>query len=151
MTGQMNDGRNGTNGIKYVARLRAVADGGKVTTTDNRLRVEGANAVTLLLTAGTDYRLQPPSYRGNVPEETTATELAEAAARSYPDLRSRHVADYQRLFRRVSWSNCISSSGGTCSSAAPGRAACRPISRESGRTVSRCPGTGTITAISTCR
>jgi alpha-L-fucosidase 2 len=102
MTGQMNDGQNGTTGIKYVARLRAVADGGKVTTTDNRLRVEGANAVTLLLTAGTDYKLQPPSYRGNVPKETTATQLAEAAARSYPDLRNRHVADYQRLFRRVS-------------------------------------------------
>jgi alpha-L-fucosidase 2 len=102
MTGQMNDGRNGTTGIKYVARLRAVADGGRVSTTDNRLRIEDANAVTLLLTAGTDYKLQPPSYRGNVPEDTTAIQLAQAAAKSYADLRNRHVADYQHLFRRVS-------------------------------------------------
>jgi alpha-L-fucosidase 2 len=102
MTGQMNDGQDGTSGIKYVARLRAVTEGGTVSPIDDCLRIEGANAVTLLLAAGTDYRLQPPGYRGNVPEETTAVQLAQAAAKSYPVLRSRHVADYQCLFRRVS-------------------------------------------------
>ncbi len=102
MTGQMNDGRNGTTGIKYVARLRAIADRGTTDTTDGRLRIQGANAVTIFLTAGTDYKLQPPDYRGNDPEQVTAAQLTQAAARSYTDLRDRHVADYQRLFRRVS-------------------------------------------------
>jgi len=102
MTGQMNDGQNGTGGIKYVARLRAIAEGGTISTSDSRLRIESVNAVTLLLAAGTDYKLQPADYRGNVPEETTAAQLTEAAAKFYPDLRSRHVTDYQKLFRRVS-------------------------------------------------
>jgi len=102
MTGQMNDGKNGTSGIKYVARLRAIAEGGKVGTTGSSLRIEGANAATLILAAGTDYKLQPPDYRGNDPERTTAAQLAQAAAKSYLDLRDRHVADYQKLFRRVS-------------------------------------------------
>jgi alpha-L-fucosidase 2 len=112
MTGQMNDGQNGTTGIKYVARLRAVAEGGKVSTTDNHLRIEDANAVTLLLAAGTDYKLQPPFYRGNVPEETTATQLAQASGKSYPDLLGRHKADYQRVFRRLSLMLDRDASGG---------------------------------------
>jgi len=102
MTGQLDDGRNGTSGIKYVARLRAVADGGTTATADGKLRISGANAVTILLAAGTDYRLQPPDYRGNNPEEATAAQLVQAGAKSYSDLRARHVADHQKLFRRVS-------------------------------------------------
>jgi alpha-L-fucosidase 2 len=102
MTGQMNDGKNGTSGIKYVARLRAIAEGGKVSTTGSSLRIDGANAATLILAAGTDYRLQPPDYRGNDPERTTAAQLAQAAGKSYSDLRDGHVADYRKLFRRVS-------------------------------------------------
>ena len=102
MTGQMYDGRNGNSGIRYVARLRAVADGGTIGAANGKLRINSANAVTILLAAGTDYRLQPPDYRGNDPEETTAAQLAQAAAKSYSDLRARHVADHQKLFRRVS-------------------------------------------------
>jgi alpha-L-fucosidase 2 len=71
MSGQTDDGRGGTTGMKYMARLKALAAGGKVGTAGNRLCVEGANAVTLLLTAGTDYKLQPP-YRGNPHEKLTA-------------------------------------------------------------------------------
>jgi len=102
MLGQMNDGRNGTSGIKYVARLLAVTDGGTIGAADGTLRIDGANAATILLAAGTDYRLPPPDYRGNNPEEVTAAQLAQAAARSYSDLRGRHLADYRKLFRRVS-------------------------------------------------
>jgi alpha-L-fucosidase 2 len=102
MTGQLDDGRNGTSGIKYVVRLRAVADGGTIGTADGKLRIDSANAVTILLAAGTDYKLQPPDYRGNNPEQITAAQLAQAAAKPYADLRDRHVADYQKLFRRVS-------------------------------------------------
>jgi alpha-L-fucosidase 2 len=102
MTGQMNDGKNTFRGIEYVARLRASADGGSVTTAGTSLRVEGANAVTLLLAAATDYRLQPPDYRGGAPKRVTAAKLAEAGMRPYADLRKRHVTEYQGFFRRVS-------------------------------------------------
>ena len=102
MTGQMSDGRNGTTGIRYVAHLRAMADGGTTSTADGKLRIQGANAVTILLAAGTDYKLQPPDYRGNNPDQATTTQLARAGKESYTDLRDRHVADYQSLFRRVS-------------------------------------------------
>jgi len=102
MSGQMDDGIGGATGMKYMARLKAISEGGKVSTVGNSLRVAGANAVTLLLTAGTDYRLQPPTYRGNPHEQLTADQLAAAAAKPYDELRTSHVADHQKLFRRVS-------------------------------------------------
>jgi alpha-L-fucosidase 2 len=101
MVGQMNDGKNGTGGIRYVVRLRAVTQRGKTSATGDGLRIEGADAVTLFLAAGTDYKLQPPDYRGGDPRPTTATQLAKAAKKSYRSLRSRHVADHRELFRRV--------------------------------------------------
>ena len=54
---------------------------------------KGRSAVTLFLAAGTDYRLQPPDYRGGDPEATAAAQLAEATKESYQDLRDRHVAE----------------------------------------------------------
>ncbi len=102
MSGQMNDGKGGAAGLKYIARLKAVAESGKLNTAKNSLRIERADAVMLLLTAATDYRLQPPAYRGNPHEKLTAEQLAAAAAVPYDELRKAHVADYQRLFHRVS-------------------------------------------------
>jgi alpha-L-fucosidase 2 len=101
MSGQLNDGVKGDFGMKYIARLRAISDGGKISTVDNALKIEGANSVTLLLTAGTDYKLQPPTYRGDPPDKKTADQLAAAAAKPYDDLLKTHLADYQKLFRRV--------------------------------------------------
>ncbi|MBE3099590.1 MAG: glycoside hydrolase N-terminal domain-containing protein [Planctomycetes bacterium] len=90
------------NGImKFEARLRAVAEGGKVTATAAGLRIEGANAVTLLLVAGTDHKLKYPDYKGDPPGPRCEKQLAEAAKKPYAALREAHVADYQKLFRRV--------------------------------------------------
>jgi alpha-L-fucosidase 2 len=100
MRGQLTNGTDG-NGMSYVARLRALAEGGKVTADGEALHVENADAVTLLLAAATDYRLQPPGYRGGSPEELTQAQLGAAATKSTLELRQVHVADHQALFRRV--------------------------------------------------
>jgi len=90
------------NGImKFEARLRAVAEGGKVTATAEGLRIEGANAATLLLAAGTNHKLKYPDYKGADPGPRCEKQLAEAAKKPYAALREAHVADYQKLFRRV--------------------------------------------------
>ncbi|MEN6334158.1 MAG: glycoside hydrolase family 95 protein, partial [Phycisphaerales bacterium] len=101
MTGQMDDGKNGDSGIRYVVRVRVVAEGGRTTAIEDGLLITGADAVTLFLAAGTDYKLLPPDYRGGDPKATTAAQLTEAMKRSYQDLKDRHVADHRRLFRRV--------------------------------------------------
>ncbi|MBI4325831.1 MAG: glycoside hydrolase N-terminal domain-containing protein [Chloroflexi bacterium] len=93
MRGQMFDGKT-TNGMRFIARLRAMPEGGSISTTADAVRVEGANAVTLLLTAATDYR-------GRDHEKVSAEQLRAAGLKSYPALRAAHVADHQKLFRRV--------------------------------------------------
>lgn len=97
MRGQMWAGK----GMKFIARLRVLPEGGTIRAAGNVLRVEGANAATLVLTAATDYSPQPPHYRGKPFEQLSEAQLRAAAKRSYPQLRARHVTDHQNLFRRV--------------------------------------------------
>ena len=44
-------------GLKFAARLRALAEGGRVGIEGGALTVRDASAVTFLLAAGTDYNL----------------------------------------------------------------------------------------------
>jgi alpha-L-fucosidase 2 len=86
-------------GMRFEARMRAVPEGGTLSVDGNRLRVEGANAVTLILAAATGFRT-PAEMPDKTPD---CSALLDAAARTpYSDLRSRHIADHRKLFRRVS-------------------------------------------------
>ncbi|MGH9162350.1 MAG: glycoside hydrolase family 95 protein [Vicinamibacteraceae bacterium] len=88
-------------GLRFIARVRALAQRGRTTVADKTLHVRQADSVVLLLTAGTNYALGPPSYRGRSPDGPTAKQLDAAASTPYDDLRARHVADHRTLFRRV--------------------------------------------------
>ncbi|MCL5097673.1 MAG: glycoside hydrolase family 95 protein [Candidatus Omnitrophica bacterium] len=92
MEGQLDGGK----GLQFQAILRAVPEGGQVTATPGGLSIKGANAVTLLLAAAT-------SYLNVSPDLFCESQVAAAANKSYSDLRAAHVADYQRLFRRVTF------------------------------------------------
>lgn len=99
MTGTLNDGRGGQ-GVSYAARLRVLAKGGRVTAEENRLVIEAADDVLLLLTAATDYR----GFAGRQlddPVATTRTDLDRAASRDPTALHAEHVRDYQGWFNRV--------------------------------------------------
>lgn len=100
MRGQLWNG-SAWEGMKYAARLQAVTDGGKVISSTNGLAIEGANAVTLFLTAATDYRMQLPDWRHGDPEAKSLEQLEAAARKSFARLRSAAVKDYQALFNRV--------------------------------------------------
>ena len=88
------DGQAGPDGVAYAARLKAVADGGKVRTLGDSVIVERADAVTLLLAANTTFRTEAPV-------EVSLQQLEQAATQPYSTLRAEHVADHRRLFRRV--------------------------------------------------
>ena len=86
--------------LAYAARVTVMSDGGNVVSAANGVRVVNANAVTLILAAGTSFR----RYDDVSGDPLIATEktIKQATSRSYEELRSRHVADHRRLFRRVS-------------------------------------------------
>ena len=96
------------NGMKYVVRVRVLADGGKVRAErSGRIRVEKADNVLFLITADTDYRMNfdpdftdPRTYVGVDPEQTTRDWLDAAADKGHEALLARHVADYGAMFDR---------------------------------------------------
>jgi alpha-L-fucosidase 2 len=103
MTGHTPDGRGGK-GLRFVARVQALPPSGTgtVAVVDDTLTVRNATAVTLLLSARTNYDLaHPPTYLRGDPDQRSAADLA-VAAKPFVDLRNDHVGDHQRLFRRVS-------------------------------------------------
>ncbi len=87
------------NGMKFECRVRAVPEGGKVTADSSGLRIEGADAVTLFVAAATGFRGFDQMPDGPV---DCRPALDAAAKKSYAQIRDAHVADHQRLFRRVS-------------------------------------------------
>jgi alpha-L-fucosidase 2 len=87
--------------MHWQARVRVQAEGGSVRTVIENgvaiLRVEKADAVTLVLAGATNYK--DWNALGADPEARCADYLRAAARHDFAALRSRHVADYQPLFR----------------------------------------------------
>jgi alpha-L-fucosidase 2 len=84
-------------GVAFRAELKAIPEGGAVHATGNTLRIENARAVTLLLTACTDFREHDAAGMA----AACARNLRSAAGRSYKELRGEHVADYRRYASRA--------------------------------------------------
>jgi alpha-L-fucosidase 2 len=84
-------------GVAFRAEVKAIAEGGTVHTIDNTLRIENARAITLLLTATTDFREHDAAGMA----AACARNLRAAAAMPYKQLRAEHVADYRRYARRA--------------------------------------------------
>ncbi|GHH42602.1 glycosyl hydrolase family 95 catalytic domain-containing protein [Lentzea cavernae] len=85
--------------VRFLALARVVAEGGSVSSSAGTMRVSGANAVTVLISIGTsyvDFRTVNGDYQG-----IARSRLNAAQGLSFDTLRSRHVADHQALFGRV--------------------------------------------------
>lgn len=81
-------------GVKMSARLKILTEGGNILSAGDSIKVDKADAVTILLTAATDYF-------GKDPKINSASQMESAARRSFSDMRKDHITDYQSLFKRV--------------------------------------------------
>ncbi len=98
------------NGMQVAVNVAMRQKGGRVLRDGSpHLCVQGADEVEFILTADTDYKMNfdpdfadPKTYTGPNPKETTATWMKSACAKSYKRLLTRHLADYQPIFSRVS-------------------------------------------------
>ncbi|MFW6161182.1 MAG: glycosyl hydrolase family 95 catalytic domain-containing protein [Planctomycetota bacterium] len=95
-----NKSRSGTESrLRFEARLRVRPEGGTAEVTGERVTVADATAATLVLTAATSYvNYQDISADPAARCQATLTKLGD---KPYDALRRDHVADHQRLFRRV--------------------------------------------------
>ena len=99
MTG-VNGGAGGIQGVlKFQARVRVLAQGGKTTASTNAITVSGADSATLFIAAATSYR-NFQDVSGD-PESAVKKQIAAASKKTYARLRDAHVAEHERLFRRV--------------------------------------------------
>jgi alpha-L-fucosidase 2 len=100
ISGQLDNGTDGK-GVRYVARVRVLNQGGQISVNGDVLRVNNADEVILLIAAGTDYQ----GFAGRQtkdPSAATLQDLNRAAKKSCQALREAHIADYQKYFQRVS-------------------------------------------------
>jgi alpha-L-fucosidase 2 len=84
---------------RFNARLLVKNDGGALKTTDPSVTVSGADSATLLISAATNY-VNWNDISAD-PVARAKQYLAQAASKSYTDLRAAHIADFQSLFGRV--------------------------------------------------
>ncbi len=87
--------------MKWQGRVLVKADGGTVRNVNDAsglsVRVENANAVTLILAGATNYKNW--NELGADPDARCESYLKAAGARSFAELLQRHLDDYQPLFR----------------------------------------------------
>ncbi len=107
-------------GVRFYAEMLALAGtglahndsaGDMIVAKDGILDIAGATTVTLLIDCATSYRY--PAKAGGATsvlegdldamKSVVTNHLAAAAKRSYAELRTRHIADHQRFFRRASF------------------------------------------------
>jgi alpha-L-fucosidase 2 len=92
--GLIMSGQAALGGVKFESRLRVLPEGGRAAADGGAVRVEGANAATIVLVAAT-------SYFGQDPRTVCTERLAAASSKPYADLLAAHTAEHRRLFRRV--------------------------------------------------
>ena len=101
---------NGVNGemrgikgaLKFQTRVQVIALGRNLSAVQDEtphIIVGNANSVTLLIAAATSYK----NYHdvSGDPEAITKKRIAAASKKTFEELRAAHIAEHQRLFRRV--------------------------------------------------
>ena len=93
-----------SNGLHYASLLSASTETGKPATEGDAMVFRDNSTLTLILSAGTDYTMDPAKkFRsGNDPAPAATAKAGTALGRKYDDLRSRHIAEFSKLMGRVS-------------------------------------------------
>ena len=92
------------NGLQFESQLVVLNDGGTLEATPGGIAFQGVNSLTLMLGAGTDYLNQRgKGWRtGETPHRQVTEQIEKAAKRSYADMLTLHIKNYQSLFDRCS-------------------------------------------------
>ena len=94
MYGQLDNSTDGR-GMQYQTRVRTVLKGGKVITENEALVVKNATELIIYVSAATDFK-------GFKFKEKTAQLLSAALKTPYELQKNKHIANYTKLFKRVS-------------------------------------------------
>jgi alpha-L-fucosidase 2 len=94
------EGQTGPEGLKFQAQVKIVTEEGTVSAEAQQLKVEKANAVTILIAGATNY-VKWHKIEGE-PASLCEEYITKAMQKNYDQLKHDHIKDYQNLFHRVS-------------------------------------------------
>ncbi len=85
--------------IRYKAQLKAIPEGGTMSVADDYLSIENADAVTMVIAAATNF----VNYKdvSADPEKRVEKYFEQIKGKSYSEMVSAAVKDYQQYFERV--------------------------------------------------
>jgi len=87
--------------LQYEAQVLVLNEGGTLNASEGKIAFENCDSLTVLLAAGTDYLNQrEKGWKGEHPHDRITAQLAAASNKSFDEMRSEHVRDYQGLFHR---------------------------------------------------
>jgi alpha-L-fucosidase 2 len=100
MRGTNGEARGVPGALRFQSRVQVVSTAGTTTAEKDTISVVGADSALLLIAVATSYK----SYKDVTadPETRVRQQLAKASSRSFEKMRSDHIAEHRRLFRRVS-------------------------------------------------
>ncbi len=85
--------------VRYEAQVRVINEGGRLSATADGAEVDGADALTILVAAATNFK----RYNDLSADPHAAVDqcLERAVPKPFDQLRQSHLAEHRRLFRRV--------------------------------------------------
>ena len=85
--------------VRYEGRVQILLEGGKRVVGKDGVSIEGAQAVTLIVAAGTNFKRYDDISAD--PAARVRDYLAKVKGKSFETLRSAHTADHEKFFGRV--------------------------------------------------
>jgi alpha-L-fucosidase 2 len=99
MSGTSGDAQGIKGQVRFQARARVQTRGGRLVATRDSIAVEGADEAVIFIAIATSYR----SYKdvGGDPEALAKAQIASVSRKELSEIERAHIAEHQRLFRRV--------------------------------------------------
>ncbi len=94
MQGQLNDGKNGTDGVRYKLKIKIKNKGGELAANDKDLSLKNADEATIIISSSTNF------FDKNY-EKTVDKLLKEALNLDINQLINNHIKKYKKKFDRV--------------------------------------------------
>ena len=85
--------------VTFEARLKVINEGGELVQNGNSIQIKNAKSATLYLVAATSF-VDFSDISGD-PAKRCADYLSAIDGKSYNEIKTNHIADYQKLYSRV--------------------------------------------------
>lgn len=97
MSGQLNDGKDDKDGMRYLTRVKIDQSGGDLSSSNQHLKVENADEALIYISSATDFR--------DFDFKKKSKELLENALQnSFKEEKEKHLEKFQSMFERASLS-----------------------------------------------